>query len=149
MDADVVVYAQNGQPILVALTRAQVIGPDSARYLLDYLEEQVPYFLFGLVVDLKTMRFRKFGETDSAEFACVLETPEILKHYFPEFETVEVYGPLLEGLTESWLADLAYHWKFASPPESEALDAIGLLPKIKGGITRRGVAGGAYALRGD
>ena len=66
-----------------------------------------------------------------------LDTPEILRHYDPEFPRERMFEPYLLTLVEAWLRDLAYHWKSEDPPGSEELGRVGLLERLEGGTTQR------------
>ena len=71
-----------------------------------------------------------------------LETASILETYDPDFrrkaDEDAIYEFYLGVLFESWLDDLAHHWKSANPPASERLSEIGLLTHLQGGVVWAG-----------
>jgi hypothetical protein len=64
-----------------------------------------------------------------------LKTAAVLGHYDAEFGRKSIYTFYLGTLVEVWLDDLAYHWKSETPPGSDRLATIGLLPRLEGGST--------------
>src|SRR5262245_29108624 len=64
-----------------------------------------------------------------------LNTRSVLSEYEPEFGKRTVYEAYLLTLLESWLRDMAYHWKSDTPPGVDDIRKAGLLEKIEGGTT--------------
>ena len=64
-----------------------------------------------------------------------LSTPEILRRYDPEFETKRVSLYHFIALIESWIRDLAFRWKDGDPPGLAESSGVGLMDRLKGGMT--------------
>jgi hypothetical protein len=64
-----------------------------------------------------------------------LDTKNVLKHY--DVGSIEgiIYQSTLITLTQSWLRDLAYHWKSETPPYIEEMKEIGLCTLLFDGTT--------------
>ena len=105
----------------------------------------IPYAMF---VDTEQILIFKWDNVNLSEPVCSLNTGEILRYYQPEFGKKWIFEDTIETLVESWLHDLAYHWKSEIPPASEQIAAIGLLPLLAGGTTKSGVKlGGNFIYR--
>ncbi|MCC3515212.1 MAG: hypothetical protein JGK03_09455 [Microcoleus sp. PH2017_25_DOB_D_A] len=105
----------------------------------------VPYAMF---VDAEQILIFKWDGVNLSEPVCTLNTGEICRYYMPSFGSKWIFERTIEGLIESWLHDLDYNWKSESPPASEQIAAIGLLPLLAGGTTKSGVElGGNYIYR--
>ncbi|MFN7384125.1 MAG: hypothetical protein ACK5RY_18675, partial [Dolichospermum sp.] len=59
----------------------------------------------------------------------------VLEHY--DVGSIEgiIYQSTLITLTQSWLRDLAYHWKSETPPYIEEMKEIGLFTLLFDGTT--------------
>lgn len=91
---------------------------------------------FAIIVDSEKILIFKWDGANLSEPVCSLNTGEILRHYEPQFGNLRIFEPYLTRLVEAWLRDLAYNWKMETPPASEKMAEIGLLPLLKGGTTQ-------------
>jgi hypothetical protein len=64
-----------------------------------------------------------------------LDTKKVLGHYNPKSIEGIIYQSTLITLTQSWLRDLAYHWKSETPPYIEEMKKIGLFTLLFDGTT--------------
>ena len=64
-----------------------------------------------------------------------LDTKKVLGHYNPKSIEGIIYQSTLITLTQSWLRDLAYHWKNETPPYIEKMQEIGLFTLLFDGTT--------------
>lgn len=91
---------------------------------------------FAMSVNLQTISIYKRNKREfSTQPIKSLKTADVLRVYEPEFGEKRILKRYLITLFESWLRDLAYHWKLKNPPAAEQLEEIGLLQKIEGGTT--------------
>jgi hypothetical protein len=133
--ADLVAYDAEGQPILLVKTKAgQAVLLDMATVLGSLLLSNPP-IRFGMIVDSEKIRMID-REAPGSGHVLVLSTPEILGHYDPEFSRKRIFDNYLTVLVESWLRDLAMHWKSANPPAQGSVASTGLLEGLRGGTTR-------------
>jgi hypothetical protein len=91
---------------------------------------------FVLTIDPNCIQLYRSGGESLGEPIVRLDTPQILRHYDPDFPRERVFEPYLVTLAEAWLRDLAYHWKSEDPPGSDELAGTGLLEKLEGGTTQ-------------
>jgi hypothetical protein len=145
---DIIAYDRDENPALLVEVKARPSTPEAIRELRASeravgTRERRPFLM---LVDLDQIilyrpvergRPSEFGrhEIDSLDPIVRLETPEILRHYDPDFGSKSIYKFYLCGLTEAWLRDLAYRWKSESPPGAEVLGEAGLLDRLRDGTT--------------
>ena len=91
--------------------------------------QHIPFLMF---VNSHVMRI--FKSPTFAEVAR-LDTKKILGHYNPKSIEGIIYQSTLITLTQSWLRDLAYHWKSETPPYIEEMKEIGLFTLLFDGTT--------------
>jgi hypothetical protein len=133
---DAAVVDRENQPVALVEVKASPVEkwPPFPPGQLAKFAERIP---FVLTVDLNRIHvYRPSGE-DLGEPIAQLDTLQVLQHYDPELSKRRVFDPYLLTLVESWLQDLAYHWKSANPPGSEEIARAGLLEKMEGGTTER------------
>jgi hypothetical protein len=136
---DVIALDKTGQIILVADVRGSKTVKRTIQQFTSYLKAAKTVVPFAMLVDLETIEIARWDKEDWSESICSLKTAKIFSFYTNDFGKKTIYGDYLEALVESWLRDLAYHWKSKTPPASEALAAIGLLQQLEDGSTKRGV----------
>ena len=140
---DIIAHDSTGKIILLVEVKARHFENRQHR---DGLIEQVQSYLqalqavnmkipFAMLVDLEKIEIFRGNTSDWSEPVSSLQTATVLSHYEPEYGKKRIFYPYLERLVESWLRDLAYHWKSETPPASEQLAEIGLLQKLAGGTT--------------
>lgn len=128
---DITVVDRDDEVVLVAeaktrpLTQADV---DGAAPLL----EQAP---FVMLADPQVIRVYRGAGPVLEQALLALDTAAVLRAYEPEFGRINVFKEYLVALLESWLRDLAYHWKSATPPGAEVLEAHGIRQRLEGGTT--------------
>jgi hypothetical protein len=116
--------------------------------VLAKISEQHTIIPYAMFVDTEQILIFKWDGVNLSEPVCSLNTGEILRYYEPEFGKKWIFEDTIETLVESWLHDLADHWKSEIPPASEQVAAIGLLPLLAGGTTKSGVElGGNFIYR--
>lgn len=94
-----------------------------------------------MFVNLETISIYKLNGIEfPKEPIVLLKTVDVLRVYEVEFCDKRIFYHYLVRLVEGWLRDLAYHWKFETPPALKQLKQIGLLHKIEGGITQTSVS---------
>lgn len=136
--ADVVVLDVDEEAVLLVEVKAtRRLDPEVYRETVRILRERaemfsIPYFMLA---DLSTVRiFRQGSTTPDLE----LPSDAVLGPYEADFarnRESRIYHQYLERLIESWLRDLAYHWKSERPPHEAELDQIGLMKRITRGST--------------
>lgn len=146
MKADILALDPDGQPVLVVEVKDRILEEDTVSQLLAYMESQGPPIPYGMVVDLEKICVVKYDCDNPIGHSHVFDAEEILTHYDPDFAKKRIFHQYLSTLVETWLRDLAYHWKSENPPGAEPLAAIGLLPRIEGGKTQSEVTLGVNAL---
>lgn len=83
---------------------------------------QNPYALVVTVREIGIMRWdgKKFEEIN--KFAA----DEVFSIYDPDYGKSRIFETYLEGLTETWLRDLMYHWREAPIPKEAEFHKLGL-----------------------
>jgi len=122
---------------------------DWIKAVLAKLSEQnaiVPYAMF---IDAEKILIFKWDGVNLSEPVCTLNTGEIGRYYMPMFGSKWLFEDTIETVIQSWLHDLDYNWKSESPPASEQIAAIGLLPLLAGGTTKSGVELGGNRIYRD
>jgi len=134
---DLIAEDRDGNPLLLGEVKATSgISDEHIERLTFYLKALRDPIPFALLADLTTIKiFRWDGKSLSKPLA-ILSTPDVLRHYDPEFDQRRIFASYLQTLVEAWLRDLAYHWKSDQPPAAGSLAQIGLLPMLEGGSTR-------------
>src|SRR5262249_31679926 len=108
-----------------------------------------PAFPFGMYVDPEVIEVFAADSTDPGRPESTLKTADILSVYEPDFRNKPIYLRYLVALVETWLNDLAFHWKSDQPPGLGELAAIGLAPLLEGGGTTHEVTLYGDPLRRD
>jgi hypothetical protein len=160
IDADIIALDKDDR--IVALIEVKIIQAQEtaakqriADYMISWMKaalakmsEQRTVIPYAMFVDTEQILIFKWDGVNLSEPVCSLNTGEILRYYQPEFGSKWIFEDTIETLVESWLHDLAYHWKSEIPPASEQIAAIGLLPLLAGGTTKSGVKlGGNFIYR--
>lgn len=102
-------------------------------YKLPYAKELIP---FAMSVNLEDLHIFKWDGANLSEPICSIKTGDVLRHYDDEFGSKQIFHEYLTELVSAWLDDFAYHWKTKTPPASEQIAAIGLLPLLERGKTK-------------
>ncbi|MTJ09327.1 MULTISPECIES: hypothetical protein [unclassified Anabaena] len=126
----IVAKDQDEQPILMIDVRFSGMYSSPDLHILKM--EQYQHIPFLMFVNSHVMRiFKSPTFTEVARF----DTKKILGYYDPESIEGIIYQSTLITLTQSWLRDLAYHWKSATPPYIEEMKEIGLFTLLFDGTT--------------
>ncbi len=88
-----------------------------------------------MLVDISKIQFFKCNGNNLTQPIVCFNTADVLSNYEPKFREKRIFSLYLKGLTEAWLRDLAYNWKFATPPLATEMAEIGLLQLIENGKT--------------
>lgn len=99
----------------------------------NYFQPRIYNLRFAMLVDLEEIEIIKVNDDSKIEAKISLKSDDILSHYDPEFSKKRIFEFHLQTLVQSWLRDLAYHWKSERPPASRELAEIGLLQLLEGG----------------
>lgn len=140
---DAIAQDKDGKIILLIEVKPKPPVPEMKREwflgrVKSYLAESYQPIPYAMLVDLEEIAIHQLDCEDFSEPVLVLNTPEILSDYEPQFGEREIYYHYLVRLIEAWLRDLAYHWKLELPPASEKIAEIGLLERLEGGKTSSG-----------
>jgi hypothetical protein len=146
MIADIVAEDASGLDVLFVAVKGRPLREELVTRILKDLKEACSPIRFGMFVDPEQIQVAEYEHDDEPKSVCRLNTVETLRRYDPEFGTKRIYQGYLVALVDTWLRDLAFHWKFDVPPGLGPLSAIGLAQVLEGGMTRREVALGADTL---
>jgi hypothetical protein len=136
---DIIVLDENEQIALLVDIKAEKTIENQISNLSEvsklYLKNADDKPRFVILANLAEIKiFKSINDLLNPEIIS-LKAEEILKHYDAKFNGKTIFKFYLKTLIESWLRDLAYHWKPEIPPGSKELENIGLLAKIKHGET--------------
>lgn len=141
---DLAAFDKDGRPILAvevkAMAGASKIGLPWLMTLASEFRSigrPIPYWMF---VDLDEILIFNGGEGEPSFSPVSLKTAEVLSVYEPDFERKRIFDQYLSALVESWLRDFAFDWRSNNPPAMKTLNEIGLVERIKGGMTHREVS---------
>lgn len=134
--ADIVAFSSDDVPVMLVEVKArQEEKVFDKEQLIQYLQAapDIPY------ATLVTLRDVQIFEWKSQTLSSLMtaSTVDVLSEYEPEFGQKTIYEYYLTTLVETWLRDVAYHWKLASPPLFEQLSRLGLAEKLNEGTTRQ------------
>ncbi len=134
--ADIIALDAQNTPVMLIEVKAR---PRENVYdreqLVGDLQEAGMALPYAMLVTLEDIRI--FGWDGSAlSERLQLPTADALSFYDPEFRDKNIYNHYLIRLVETWLQDVAYHWKSEAPPFFEELSQIGLAGRIKDGDTK-------------
>lgn len=132
---DAAVLDRENRPVALVEVKAQPVER-WATILQGRLTDLAERVDFILAADPNSIQLYKPEGESLGEPIAQLDTWQVLRHYAPKYPKKRVFEPYLLALVEAWLRDLAYHWKSANPPGSEALVKTGLLETIEGGTTQ-------------
>ena len=143
ISADLIALDKNGRVILVADIRGSRVIKRTLPRFTSYLKATHTIVPFAMLVDPDTIHIVQWDGVNWSNAISSLKTIEVVKPYIRDFdeymrdyENKWITGGYLGALLQSWLDDLAFHWKYTTPPATEELAAIGLLERIKDGSTK-------------
>jgi len=133
--ADIVVFDADDVPVMLVEVKArQDEKVFDQEQLVQYLQAapNIPYAM------LVTLRDIQIFEWKSQTLSLLLTAPtaDVLSDYEPEFREKNIYEYYLTTLVETWLRDVAYHWKSATPPLFDQLSQLEIVAKLNNGTTR-------------
>ena len=137
--ADLVSYDDRDRAVLLVEVEQMPWDEDHFFQLLDDLKGTTPIIPFGMLVDPEKVIIVTPEAEGPRSPLCRLKTADILRAYDADVGKKRIFYPYLRTLVESWLLDLADHWKSREPPGSRELAEIGLLSRLEGGTTRNEV----------
>ncbi|WP_066427053.1 hypothetical protein [Anabaena sp. 4-3] len=125
--SDITGWDKNGQKFLVSKIRSRDIAEDIKSKVEDILKFEyehngiiIPY---GMTATPQTINIFKW-DGKKLETIYTFPTHEVMSEYDSEFANKRISEFYLETLVESWLRDLAYHWKTDNPPKAQELDFL-------------------------
>jgi hypothetical protein len=154
MNVDLIVEDREDKPILIVEVKSVESGADGLFQLIAYLQSADPPIPFGMLVDPERIRLVSQDVSNPSSPVIELSSVDVLQNYDPEFEgmntpygTKKIFQYYLTGLVQSWLNDLAGHWKYGEPPGSAELARSGLLERMEGGLAIEGASTRDDAIR--
>lgn len=142
--ADMVVFDRDDAPVLLAEIKNGPTVPETVNQLVSYLQATDPETPFGLLADPRQLRFFR---ADSTTPALTLATEDVVSRYDSDYQAEQVSAMYVGTLLEAWLDDLRAHWDSDSPPASDAIQTLGLLPLLADGSIKREVRFATYRVR--
>ena len=133
-DADIVVLDAADVPVMLVEVKArQEEKVTDQEELVQYLQA-APAIPYAMLVTLRDIQIFAW---DSQALSLLLTAPtaDALSFYEPEFGRKTIYEYYLTTLVESWLRDVAFHWKSETPPLFDQLAQLGLTHKLHNGMT--------------
>jgi hypothetical protein len=144
ISADLIALDKNGRVILVADIRGSRVIKRTLPRFTSYLKATHTTVPFAMLVDPDTIQIIQWDGVNWSDVICSLKTIDVVKHYIRDFdeymrdyETKSITEGYLGVLISVWLDDLAFHWKYTTPPATEELATIGLLQRLTDGSTQR------------
>ena len=133
--ADIVAFDADDVPVMLVEVKArQEESEFDQPQLVQYLQmaSNIPYAM------LVTLRDIQIFEWKSQTLSLLLTAPtaDALTFYESEFGRKTIYEYYLTALVETWLRDVAFHWKSETPPLFDQLTQLGLVKKLDNGTTR-------------
>lgn len=121
---------KDDQPILIinVIFSGMYASPDLEILKMEKYQN-IPFLMF-----INSNVIRVFKSPTFAEIAR-FETKKVLAYYNPDSIEGIIYQSTLMTLIQSWLHDIAYHWKSENPPYSEEMKEIGLYDLLFDGTT--------------
>jgi hypothetical protein len=134
--ADILAFNSDDRPILTAEVKAHgLAGSAAVREVEQSLRDSPDLIPYAMLVDSEWIEVYAWNGHTLSGPLCRLATGAILSSYDPAFGAGEVLEFYFIRLVDSWLRDLAYHWKSEAPPGLDELSAIGLAQQLAGGDT--------------
>ena len=143
---DLVALDRDERIVLLVEFRGGAAEQKAISDLTSYFKAANMVIPFAMLVDLEDIQIFQWDGANLSEPISSLKTAAVLSHYEPEFSSKQIFYTYLITLLDVWLHDLEFHWKSKTPPASEQLAAIGLLPLLEGGTTQTEVELGGYTL---
>ncbi len=146
MIADILASDPQGKSVLLVEVKSRPLDAEFVRQYFQRMSEADPFIPFLMVLDPQKIYLRKYLSNGLGGDALTLSTPEILRHYEPEFGSVRIFESYLIALVEAWLRDLAFRWRGEDPPGLAELTQFGLMHFLAGGTARQEVPIGVDAV---
>jgi len=126
----IVAKDKDDQPILMIDVRFSGMYSSPELNILKMEQYQhIPFLMFVNSNVMRTFKSPTFVEVSR------FDTKKVLGHYNPKSIEGIIYQSTLITLIQSWLRDLAYHWKSENPPYIEEMKEIGLFTLLFDGTT--------------
>jgi Type I restriction enzyme R protein N terminus (HSDR_N) len=133
-DVDILVTANGGQPLVAVEVKRHGFDQYAREQILHYSQAVGADFLM-MIDPMQIIVTPVQGGEPQWERSITLPTPTILSHYTHAPDLRKIEGFYLESLTEAWLRDFSFSWKFKHPPGYEELDQIGLASRLQNSET--------------
>jgi hypothetical protein len=147
MRVDLLGESYDGQALLLVEVKSEKDNPANLERLRGKLRAANAIIPYAMLVDLDRIRLFQWDGNDLNGPIFETETVPTLRIYSDSDSDLldrRIPEHYLTTLVEVWLRDLAYQWKSAQPPGSEALVAIGFLPLLDEMTLRTEVTIGGY-----
>jgi hypothetical protein len=156
ISADLIALDKDGRVVLLADVRGSRVVKLTLAQFTSYLKATKTVVPFAILVDPERIEIVQWDGANWSDSICSLNTTDVVKpyirdfdSYIRDFENKRITGDYLGGLLQSWLDDLAFHWKLKTPPASEELATIGLLQRLEDSSTRSYVEIAGDTVLGD
>ncbi len=133
---DTIAYDAKDRPVLIIHAKGlrDAVETGTAWTLDSMAVAGVPY---GMFIDPDNLWIFRADSPDPREPILKFKTADIFTFYYPKYSTYTgLSRSSLAGMAESWLRDIAYHWKSERPPAIDRIEEIGLAGRLAGGTTR-------------
>ena len=134
--ADIVAFDADDVPVMLVEVKARQNENEFDREQLVQYLQAAPAIPYAMLVTLRDIQIFAW-KSQTLSLLLTTSTAEVLSDYDSEFRQKTIYEYYLTTLVETWLRDVAYHWKSAVPPLFSQLTRLGLVEKLDNGTTRR------------
>lgn len=132
--ADILVTAEQGQPLLIVEVKRRPLDQSVRHQLTRYSQAVGADFVMGIDPQHIVVAKTRNGLPDWDK-AIKLSTKDVLSNYANVQDLEQVEEFYLESLIQAWLRDFSFSWKSQSPPGFKELAAIGLAARLRNSET--------------
>src|ERR1051326_609470 len=132
---DIVAVDKEGRAVLVVEAKTRELAKEDERHLANTMQRLPDVVPFAMLADPAQIRLLRWDGTKLSDPVVTLPTREVLLPYEPAYGRKRIFEDYFASLVESWLRDLAYHWKSDTPPGKEEMQKGGLLSLLQDGTT--------------
>ena len=141
---DLAAFDAEGRPVLLAEVKAMTNAMPSALDWVKALAKDfqstglpIPYWM---LIDLNQILVFSGEKEEEITLQFESATDDILNAYDSTFSQKRIFEGYLLTLVNAWLHDLARQWKYSCPPGFQQLTEVGLVERLRGGVTHREVS---------